>query len=69
MDEVKITWNDVKENPKPQRKGLYLIAYGAKNVAVGLYEKSEWSLYGKESENGGYIKVTPYAWAKLPDAP
>lgn len=56
----------------PAKKGLYLAACGASGKATQLYwDKSAkvWYDVASETENGGYMKVSPYAWAELPDAP
>ena len=64
-----ITWNYVKEDGNPKKKGKYIIAYSVNFTLTGRYENGKWYEYGSESENGGEIVVEPYAWAKFPKAP
>lgn len=64
-----ITWHYVKTDGNPKKKGVYLAAYSVNFTLTGRYEKGQWWEYGSESENGGEIKIEPYAWAEFPKAP
>lgn len=66
---MEFTWKFVKDG-NPKRKGIYIVATkGNKKAIVCEFERGKWYLYGFETENGGKLEMSPYAWTEFPDRP